>query len=141
MMRKAFLQGAALVMRSALGQRPRARIGVIQHNFTVLTSKQPSSVLSRKYLTGATHTIALMLQNLGRRTYRTYFRDTTLADVLKCDVVALEKNIPHSYRNATIGSTREARRAGRMQAARPDKVRRAATPVNVHGSVGTTPQS
>jgi hypothetical protein len=47
--------------------------------------------------------------------------------------------IPYSYRNATIGSTRVARRAGMKQAASATAKSSTATAINVTGSAGRTP--
>src|SRR5215468_8700039 len=46
---------------------------------------------------------------------------------------------PYSYRNATIGSTRVARRAGTEHASRATVPRRTLTAANVNGSLELTP--
>src|ERR1039457_4308534 len=47
----------------------------------------------------------------------------------------------HSYRSATKGSTRAARRAGNQQARNPVIRSRTGTQINVHGSYADTPHS
>src|SRR5262247_511554 len=47
----------------------------------------------------------------------------------------------HSHRNATIGSTFVARRAGIQQASSATSASSKATPTNVNGSVGLTPNN
>jgi hypothetical protein len=63
--------------------------------------------------------------------------------MLRCTVATrsmlIPSNSPYSYRNATNGSTRVARRAGKKHAAKPTATTIAATPPNVQGSVTETP--
>jgi hypothetical protein len=47
----------------------------------------------------------------------------------------------HSCRNATIGSTFMARRAGKQQAATPTAISNNDTVTKVNGSVGVTPNN